>query len=70
LNHTYDGTAVLLLPETEARALFTGRVLSWRLLRPPYPALGVGELRVLRVTESPGGTDIVAGYERYERMPA
>jgi hypothetical protein len=41
---------------------------------PPYPALGVGTLRVLRVREesAPGQTpqtEIIAGYDRYERLP-
>jgi hypothetical protein len=39
-------------------------------LRPPFPALGVGVLRVLRVRDVGEATELVAGYERYERVPA
>jgi hypothetical protein len=59
---------VALLPEAEARALLAGRQLRFRLLAPPWPALGVGLLRVLRVSERADRTEIVAGYERYERV--
>jgi hypothetical protein len=38
------------------------------LLVPPYPALGIGSLRVLRVREG-DAIEIVAGYDRYERLP-
>jgi len=69
LDHTYDEQSLVLLPEVEARTLLAGRVLSFALLRPPFPALGVGELRVLRVCERSAGTHIVAGYDRYERVP-
>jgi len=57
-----------LLPECEARALLGGRPLRLLVLRPPYPALGVGVLRVLRVAERDPVCEIVAGYERYERL--
>jgi hypothetical protein len=57
-----------LLPEVEARRLLTGRDLRFRLLAPPFAALGVGTLRVLRVAERGALTEIVAGYERYERL--
>jgi hypothetical protein len=63
-------SVLTLLPEVEARALLAGRDLSLRLLRPPYPAIGVGTLRVLRVSELAGRTEIVAGYEGYERLEA
>lgn len=62
--------ALMLLPEVEARALLAGRKLSFRVLLPPFPALGVGALRVLRVAERLERTEIVAGYERYERLDA
>ncbi len=57
-----------LLPEVEARRLLAPRDLRFRLLAPPFPALGVGALRVLRVAERGTHTEIVAGYERYERL--
>ena len=62
--------ALTLVPEVQARRLLTaeGHGLTFRLLRPPYAALGVGALRVLRVRETAGTAEIVAGYERYERL--
>jgi hypothetical protein len=57
-----------LLPDVEARRLLAGRDLRFRLLAPPWPALGVGALRVLRVAEKGETTEIMAGYERYERL--
>jgi hypothetical protein len=57
-----------LLPEVAARAALADRSLVFRVLAPPYPALGVGTLRVLRVSERDGLSEIVAGYERYERL--
>jgi hypothetical protein len=64
-----EPTALTLLPETEARLALAARPLSFRLLAPPFRALGVGRLRVLRVVEGPELTELVAGYERYERLP-
>ena len=69
MDQTYDEPSLVLLPEPEARARLAGRSLCWRLLRPPYAALGVGELRVLRVVERGATTELVAGYDRYERLP-
>ena len=57
-----------LRPEVEVRALLSDRPLVLRLLRPPFPALGVGTLRVLRIRPQGALTEIVAGYERYERL--
>jgi hypothetical protein len=59
-----------MLPEVDARALLGNRNLALRILRPPYPAVGVGTLRVLRVIEREGRTEIVAGYDGYERLEA
>ena len=70
MDQTYDEPSLVLLPEIEARATLAGRTLSWRLLRPPYPALGVGSLRVLRIVPCGDVTEIVAGYDRYERLPS
>ncbi len=69
MDQTDDEPSLVLVPEPEARARLTGRSLYWRLLRPPYAALGVGELRVLRIAERGETTEIVAGYDRYERLP-
>ena len=60
--------APTLLPEVEARALLGGRRLSLLVLRPPYPAIGLGTLRVLRVSERGERTEVVAGYDGYQRL--
>ena len=65
-----DPSSLALLPELEVRSLLRDRDMSLHLLRPPYPAAGVGVLRVLRVREQGAVTEVVAGYERYERLPA
>jgi hypothetical protein len=59
--------SLTLIPETQARARLGARSIEFCLLKPPFPALGVGELRVLRVREHAGGVSLLAGYERYER---
>jgi hypothetical protein len=61
-------SVLTLLPEVEARAALAGRDLTLRILRPPYAALGTGSLRVLRVRERGECTEIVAGYDGYERL--
>jgi hypothetical protein len=57
-----------LLPEVEARALLARANLRFRLLRPPFAAIGTGTLRALRIAEIEGVTEIVAGYDGYERI--
>lgn len=59
--------SLTLLPETQARARLGSIPIEFRILAPPYPAFGLGELRVLRVREHSGGVSLLAGYERYER---
>ena len=59
-----------LLPEVEARALLSGHALRLIVLRPPFAAVGLGTLRVLRVRDQGDRTEIVAGYDGYERVPA
>jgi hypothetical protein len=56
-----------LIAETDARRALAARALTFTVLVPPFPAFGVGTLRVLRVLERPGAADIIAGYDRYER---
>lgn len=63
----YEHT-LALMPEVDARRCLASAVLRLRILRPPYPALGVGVLRVLRVRDAADRTEIVAGYEAYERL--
>ena len=57
-----------MLPEVDARAILGGRTLTLRILRPPYPAVGTGTLRLLRVLERDGRTQMIAGYDGYERL--
>jgi hypothetical protein len=59
-----------LIPEVLARRELADRALRLHVLRPPYPALGVGTLRVLRIHESAASSalELTVGYERYERL--
>jgi hypothetical protein len=62
-----------LAPEVLARRELAGRALRLHVLRPPYPALGVGILRVLRIRDdaaeaSSSALELTVGYERYERL--
>ena len=61
-----------LLPWVQARRALGDRALRFRVLAPPYPALGLGTLRALRVSalsgEHDGAWELVAGYEGYERI--
>ncbi|HXP94014.1 MAG TPA: hypothetical protein VN905_11150 [Candidatus Binatia bacterium] len=52
----------------EARSMLGDRAIHLRMLLPPYPALGCGILRALRVGEHDDRVEIVAGYEAYERI--
>ncbi len=59
---------LVLLPWIEARRRLGAREHVLRVLTPPYPAIGGGELRVLRVREIDGAPlDVLCGYERYRR---
>ncbi len=61
--------ALTMLPEVQARRRLAERRLVFTVLRPPYPALGVGILRVLRVRENAEAVlELVAGYDNYERL--
>ena len=53
----------------DARAIVGDRPIRLRILLPPYPALGCGTLRALRIAEEGERVEIVAGYESYERLP-
>ena len=57
-----------LATEVDARNALPGRALSLRMLLPPYPAIGLGRLRVLRVRERDGETEMLCSYEGYERL--
>ncbi len=61
-------TDLVLLPWIEARRRLGARTYALRVLTPPYPAIGGGTLRVLRVREVEGEPlDVMCGYERYRR---
>jgi hypothetical protein len=61
-----------LLPWCQARRVLGDRPLRFRVLSPPYAALGVGTLRALRVAaltgEHDGAWELLAGYDGYERI--
>ncbi|HTX03619.1 MAG TPA: hypothetical protein VMD07_08045 [Candidatus Acidoferrales bacterium] len=59
---------LVLVPEVEARAQLGDRNITLRLLLPPYPAIGLGRLRVLRVKERADATELLCSYEGYERI--
>ena len=60
-----------MLPEVQARRLLAGVPLTIEVLRPPYAALGVGALRLLRVREPAAcaALELTVGYDAYERLP-
>ncbi len=61
--------ALSMMPEVQARRRLAGHRLVFAILRPPYPALGVGVLRVLRVRENADAVlEVIAGYDNYERL--
>jgi hypothetical protein len=63
---------LVLLPWVAARRALGDRALRFRVLSPPYAAVGLGVLRALRVTalsgEHDGAWELVAGYEGYEKL--
>ena len=63
---------IVMMPWVTARRSLGDRPLRFRLLAPPYAALGVGTLRALRVEplsgEHDGAWELVAGYDRYEKL--
>ena len=67
-----DFEELTMLPWTAARAALVDLPLRFRILGPPYPALGVGVLRALLVRPlgglDDGAFELIAGYEGYERI--
>lgn len=63
---------VVMMPWVAARRSLGDRPLRFRLLAPPYAALGLGALRALRIEppagEHDGAWELVAGYDRYEKL--
>jgi hypothetical protein len=63
-----EAADLVLMPWIEARVRLGSRRHTLRVLTPPYPAIGGGTLRVLRVRgDGPAPLDVVCGYERYRR---
>ena len=62
---------LVMMPWTQARAQLSAHPLRLRMLTPPYPALGVGALRLLRIAvlsgEHDGAYELTCGYDGYER---
>jgi hypothetical protein len=69
---TLTSEDLVLLPWVEALRALGDRALRFRVLTPPYAAVGVGVLRALRVRalvgEHDGAWELVAGYDGYERI--
>ena len=55
------------LPYATALERLRGRDVYLRVLAPPFPGIGVGTLRVVRVEEKDGGIELVVTYDDYER---
>jgi len=60
---------LLLTPLREARGAL-GPIGRLVVLAPPHPAVGIGELRVLRVdpADAEGRSRVIVSYEGYERL--
>ncbi len=63
-----ESESLALMPLSDARARLGDAFGRFVLLRPPYAAVGLGTLRVLRVRVRDGCTDVVAGYDGYARL--
>lgn len=63
-----DLQQLVLLPETHARRMLSGRRLMLRVLAPVGSHAGVGVLRVLRLRPQGEAVELDCGYERYERL--
>ena len=63
---------LVMMPWTQARTALAGHSLRLRLVTPPYPAAGVGALRLLRVAvlsgAHNGAYELTCGYDGYERL--
>jgi len=69
---THHTDELVLLPWIAALRVLGDRAVRFRVLTPPYAAVGVGVLRALRVRalggEHDGAWELVAGYDGYERI--
>lgn len=60
---------VVLEPYLRSLARFAGRDVRVTVVTPPYPCVGLGELRVIRSRESGEVVSLDLSYEQYERLP-
>ncbi len=69
---THQTDDLTMLPWLQAIHVLGDRSVRFRVLTPPYAAVGVGVLRALRVRalggEHDGAWELVAGYDGYERI--
>ena len=63
-----DQQELQLLPYTRAFELLAGRDITLSVITPPYPAIGSGTLRVVRVTEEGNVVHLEATYDDFERL--
>jgi hypothetical protein len=59
---------LLLLPYARALEQLGGSDVRIAMVTPPYPCAGVGELRVVRVSETDGSVRLDLSYDHYERL--
>jgi hypothetical protein len=59
---------VLLLPYTRAIELLDGAELTLTVVAPPYPVLGCGMLRAVRVSQAGDAVHLDVTYDDYERL--
>ncbi|HXW52436.1 MAG TPA: hypothetical protein VEJ41_10630 [Candidatus Acidoferrales bacterium] len=60
---------LLLLPYLRALELLGGRDVHLNVVTPPYPALGIGNLHVVRVRHEGESIVLETSYDDYERLP-
>jgi hypothetical protein len=60
---------LLMLPYTQALERIGDGDVHLKVITPPYPALGVGNLHTVRVSHDDGKTVLEATYDDYERLP-
>jgi hypothetical protein len=64
-----DRAELLLVPYTRAIELCGGRDVTLTVITPPYPALGVGTLHIVRAADEGNVVHLEATYDSFERLP-
>ncbi len=59
---------LLLLTYPRVLERLSGKDVRVNVVTPPYPAIGSGELRVVRVSEEGAATVLDLSYEHYDRL--